>query len=131
MNNERLRSRPLIIGRLGSSMRRRREEDEKKKKEEINEAGLKLFDNIIKTILDLLERPSTLLQRKRTYISILRTPAKPATPPQLPPPRASSPIEEDLHELPIFTTPARLTLDSRPRRERVKTERATIARRVR
>jgi MULE transposase domain len=77
-----------------------------------------------------LERPGTPPQRKRTHTLVSRTPTKPATPPRPPPPRASTPIEEDLYELPISTAPARLTPGGRPQRERVPTERAKIARRA-
>jgi hypothetical protein len=76
------------------------------------------------------EHSSTPPQRKRTHTLVSRTPTKPATPPRPPPPRASTPIEEDPYELPASTAPARLAPDGRSRRERVQTERATIARRA-
>jgi hypothetical protein len=98
--------------------------------DEKNEAGLELSKDLIKTILDSPERPSTPSQRKRTHTLVLRTPTKPATPPRPPPPRASTPIEEDLYELPTSTAPARLTPGGRPQRERVQTERIKAARRA-
>jgi hypothetical protein len=98
--------------------------------EEINKTGLELPEDTTETVPDSPERPSTPPQRKRTHTLVSRTPTKPATPPRPPPPRASTPIEEDPHELPASTAPARLAPDGRPRRERVETERATIARRA-
>src|SRR5271155_4916804 len=98
--------------------------------DETNKAGLELSKDLIGTVPDLPERPSTPPQRKRTHTLVSRTPTKPATPPQPPPPRASNPIEEDPYELPASTAPARLAPGGRPRRERVQTERAKAARRA-
>src|SRR5271155_4240636 len=109
MNNERLRSRLLMMGRLGSSMRRRR-----------------IQLRLCQTNQSVLALP----QRQRTHTVVSRTPTKPTTPPRPPPPRASTPIEEDPYELPASTAPARLAPGGRPRRERVQTERVKAARRA-
>ena len=103
---------------------------EEEEEEEINKAGLELPGDTIGTVPDLPGRPGTPPQRKQTHTLVSRTPTKPATPPRPPPPRASTPIEKDPRELPASTAPARLAPEGRPRRERVQTERATIARRA-
>ena len=105
------------------------DEEEKEEEEEINMAGLELPEDTTETVPNSPERSSTPPQRKRTHTLVSRTPTKPATPPRPPPPRASTPIE-DPYELPASTAPARLAPDGRSRRERVQTERATIARRA-
>src|SRR5271156_6499389 len=106
------------------------DEEEKEEEEEINMAGLELPEDTTETVPNSPERSSTPPQRKRTHTLVSRTPTKPVTPPRPPLPRALTPIEEDPHELSASTAPARLAPDGRPRRERVETERATIARRA-
>jgi hypothetical protein len=52
-----------------------REFDEKK----INETSLELLDDMIETVPDSPERPSTLPRRKRTHILVSRILIRPAT----------------------------------------------------
>jgi hypothetical protein len=81
-------------------------EEEKDIEEETNKADLEFPKNIIRTVPDSPDRPSTPLQRKRTYTLVSRTPTKPATPPRPPPAKALTPV--DIYELPVFTVPPRL-----------------------
>jgi hypothetical protein len=96
----------------------------------MNEASPELSEDLIETVPDSQERPSTPPRRKRTHTLVSRTPTKPATPPQHSPQRASNPIEEDPYEPPASTAPTRLAQGGRPRRERVQTERVKAARRA-
>jgi hypothetical protein len=98
--------------------------------DETNEISPELSRDLIETVSDSSDRPSTPLLRKRTHTLVSRTPTKPATPPRPPPPRASTPIEEDSYELPASTAPAKLAPGGRPRRVRVQTDRVKAARRA-